>query len=74
MISRVALTGLLAASVLASGCSFRLPRPESSTPVGALDRAEAARSRGERMHPACRDERADRRDQNDGCSDVVRRD
>ena len=74
MISRLALSGMLAASVLASGCTFRLPKPDASTPVGALDRAEAARSRGERMHPACRDERADRRDQNDGCSDVVRRD
>ncbi|RZI99950.1 MAG: hypothetical protein EON90_09300 [Brevundimonas sp.] len=75
MRSAIALSGLLAASVLASGCTF-LPsdlRPDASSPAGALERAETARARADRMHPACRDQRVDRDDQNDGCSEVARR-
>ena len=75
MRSAVALSGLLAASFLAGGCSF-LPsdlRPEATSSAGSLERAENSRSRADRMHPACRDQRVDRDDQNDGCSEVARR-
>lgn len=61
-------------AVAAGGCSYRLdPRVEETTSVGTLERAEQARARADRMHPACRDSRTDRDDQPEGCDVVVRR-
>ncbi|HYC99317.1 hypothetical protein [Brevundimonas sp.] len=68
------LAGLMAASVAVGGCAFSFGREEETTTAGSLDRAERARSEADRMHPACRDSRADRDDQPEGCETVVRRD
>ena len=68
------IAGVMAASVAASGCAFNFPREEERTSENSLDRAERARSEADRMHPACRDGRADRDDQPEGCETVVRRD
>ena len=68
------LSCALLTAVAAGGCSFRYdPRVEETTSVGTLERAERARARADRMHPACRDSRTDRDDQPEGCDAVVRR-
>lgn len=68
------LAGMALAFMGAGACSFRPITPETASPIGSLDRAEHSRSEAGRMHPDCRDNRADRRDQQDGCREVVRRD
>ena len=74
MIRGLALTGLLASAVLAGGCTWRMSPPEEASPIGSLERAERARTDAARMHPDCRDERADRKDQSEACREVARRD
>ena len=63
------------AAVTAGGCTYRFdPQVEETTSVGSLERAERARAKADRMHPACRDGRTDRDQQPEGCEVVVRRD
>ncbi|MDP3803662.1 hypothetical protein [Brevundimonas sp.] len=69
-----ALSGLILAAVVLGGCSWTLDDRGDDTPLGRLDRSERARAEAARTHPDCRDDRADRDDQQDGCRDVVRRD
>ncbi len=74
MTRTLALSGLILSALTAGGCSYRFdPRVEETTSVGTLERAERARARADRMHPACRDGRTDRDDQPEGCDVVVRR-
>jgi len=75
-VSRTLILSCLAlAAVTAGGCSYRYdPRVEETTSIGTLERAERARSALDRMHPACRDSRADRDQQPEGCDVLVRRD
>jgi hypothetical protein len=74
MIRTLVLSGLILSAAAAGGCTWRFdPRVEETTSVGTLERAERARARADRMHPACRDGRADRDDQPEGCDVVVRR-
>jgi hypothetical protein len=73
MTRALALSGLILMAVAAGSCSYRFdPRVEETTSVGTLERAERARARTDRMHPACRDGRTDRDDQPEGCDVVVR--
>ncbi|MFC7379385.1 hypothetical protein [Brevundimonas sp. GCM10030266] len=75
MIRALALSGLMLAALAAGGCTsvFRPIQPDVSSPMGDMARAERARDRNARNHPACRDDRSDRDDQPDGCDRVVRR-
>ena len=74
MIRALALSGLVLTTVTAGGCTYRFdPRVEETASVGSLERAERARSKADRMHPACRDSRTDRDQQPEGCDVVVRR-
>ena len=72
----VALSALMLAALAAGGCQmiFRPIEPEASTPMGQFERAEQARERSDRSHPACRSDRSERDDQPEGCELVVRRD
>lgn len=76
MIRSLILCAVMMSAAATGGCAWRLDRPmqEETTSVGTLERAERARSEAGRMHPDCRDERSDRRDQQDGCREVARRD
>ena len=76
MIRSLVLSVLILSAVASGGCTWRMDRPmqEETTSVGTLERADRAREEAGRMHPDCRDVRADRRDQQDGCREVVRRD
>ncbi|MDQ8029474.1 MAG: hypothetical protein REJ23_12175 [Brevundimonas sp.] len=75
MIRALALSGLMLAVLAAGGCTsvFRPIQPEASSPMGDMARAERARDRNERNHPACRSDRSERDDQPEGCERVVRR-
>jgi hypothetical protein len=75
MIRTLALSGLMLAALSAGGCQtvFRPIEPAASTPMGDLARADRARDRNERNHPACRSDRSERDDQPEGCERVVRR-
>lgn len=75
MIRTLALSGLMLAALGAGGCTmiFRPIEPEVRSPMGEFDRAEASRTREDRNHPACRDQRSERDDQPEGCKVVVRR-
>ncbi|MCS6625131.1 hypothetical protein N0B44_19645 [Roseibacterium beibuensis] len=72
----VALSVLTLAAVIAGGCQtiFRPIEPEATSPMGQFERAEQARGRTDRNHPACRSDRSERDDQPEGCDAVVRRD
>ncbi|QDH73181.1 hypothetical protein [Brevundimonas sp. M20] len=74
MIRALALSGLMLTASVVGGCTFRPITPEVGSPMGDMDRAERARDRNDRNHPACRDDRSERDDQPDGCDRVVRRD
>ena len=76
MIRALTLACVVLSAVAAGGCTWRLTPPavEETTSVGTLERAEQARTQAGRMHPACRDSRADRDRQPEGCETVVRRD
>jgi len=71
----LALCLLAAAAAGVGGCTWRITPPvvEDTTSVGSVERAESARARAERMHPACRDSRTDRDRQPEGCDAVARR-
>ena len=71
-----ALSGLMLVALAAGGCQtiFRPIEPEANSPMGQFDRAERARDRTDRDHPACRSDRSERDDQPEGCDKVVRRD
>ena len=74
---RGALLSVLMLPVLAAGgCQtiFRPIEPEANSPMDQFDRAEGARTRTDRDHPACRSDRSERDDQPEGCEVVVRRD
>ena len=73
MIRSLARSGLVLAVVALTGCAYSFDRPEETTSIGTLERAERARTEVGRMHPACRDNRTDRDDQPEGCEAVVRR-
>ena len=68
----VLITMLTLAPAL-GGCVFVINRGSDEVDVHSVDRTEQARAREARMHPACRDSRADRDDQPEGCDRVVRR-
>jgi len=72
----VALSALMLAALTAGGCQtiFRPIEPEATSPMGQFERAEQARERTDRNHPACRSDRSERDDQPEGCDVVVRRD
>ena len=56
------------------GCVFVINRGGSDeVDARSVERTEQARVREARMHPACRDSRADRDDQPEGCEAVARR-
>jgi len=76
MIRALALSGLMLTAPVVGGCQmiFGPIEPEAHSPMGGMERAERARERTDRMHPACRAERSDRDDQPEGCEKVVRRD
>ncbi|WP_332661010.1 hypothetical protein [Brevundimonas sp.] len=75
MIRPLVLSGLMLAVLAAGGCQtvFRPIEPEASSPMGRFERAERARERTDRDHPACRSDRSERDDQPEGCEIVVRR-
>jgi hypothetical protein len=70
------LPALMLAVLAAGGCQtiFRPIEPEATSPMSEFDRAERARDRMDRDHPACRSDRSERDDQPEGCEIVVRRD
>jgi len=76
MIRPLVLSGVTLAALAAGGCQtiFRPIEPEASSPMGRMERAERARERTDRDHPACRSDRSERDDQPEGCEAVVRRD
>ena len=76
MIRTLTLSGLMLAAMAVGGCTFKINpgHQDETATAGSLERAERARSAADRMHPACRDSRADRDDQPEGCETVVRRD
>ncbi|RZJ41267.1 MAG: hypothetical protein EON86_10790 [Brevundimonas sp.] len=75
MIRTLVLSGLMLAALSVGGCQtvFRPIQPEAGSPMGNMDRAERARERNDRNHPACRSDRSERDDQPEGCDRVVRR-
>lgn len=72
----LAISGLMLVAVAVGGCTYVINRghQDELPTAGSLERTEQARASADRMHPACRDSRADRDDQPEGCDRVVRRD